>query len=195
MKRYFSSIIVVGIFIIVASCNDKKEEEPKVESKINKAVPEEYLQIVRGLGMDTYYGDTPPDITGTYLMSPNILLRSNIVNDAPSNSPFVDYTVNFSNQNSTNFSISFTGTASNEKEQSNSAVIAGSGNDFSVYGQSTSVVGSNSIVLGVIYSGTLENGKIKNMKRAIIVIDDTNAGPNLLKKGNARVFHDTDKSS
>jgi hypothetical protein len=107
----------------------------------------------------------------------------------------VNYTINFTNQNSSNFSISFTGSASGEQDSSNSAVIAGSGNDFSVYGKSTTVVGSNSVVLGVIYSGTMEGGKIKNLKRAIIVLDDSKGGPNLLKNENARVFQDGDRSS
>src|SRR5690606_30476714 len=94
-----------------------------------------YLQIVRGLDMDTYSGDTPPDISGTYLMSPNLLLRSNIPNFAPSNSQFVNYTFTFSNQNSANFSISFSEKSSGETDASSSAIIAGSGNNFSVYGQ------------------------------------------------------------
>jgi hypothetical protein len=195
MKHNFSILLILCIAFGFISCSSEDDEPQGGLSKINSVVPEEALRIVRGLGMDTYTGDTPPDITGTYLMSPNVLLRSNIVNDAPSNSPFANYTINFTNFNASNSSISFTGTASGERDTSNSAVIAGSGNDFSVYGQSTTVIGTNSVVLGVIYSGTLENGKIKNLKRAIIVIDDSKGGPDLLKNENARVFHDGDRSS
>jgi len=195
MKHNFSILLILCIGLAFSSCS-KDDDEPKgVQSKINSVIPEESLRIVRGLGIETYSGDTPPDITGTYLMSPNLLFRSNIPNDAPANSPFQNYTVNFSNFNASNFSISFTGTASGERDTSNSAVIAGSGNNFSVYGQSTTVIGANSIVLGVIYSGTLENGKIKNLRRAIIVLDDTKGAPNLLKKENARVFQDGDRTS
>ncbi|REG90687.1 hypothetical protein [Algoriphagus antarcticus] len=195
MKRNFSTLLILVVSLAFTSCKDDDDDPNVVQVKINNVVPEQYLQIVRGLGMETYTGDTPPDISGTYLMSPNLLLRSNIPNDAPSNSPFVNYTINFTNQNSSNFSISFTGSASGEQDSSNSAVIAGSGNDFSVYGKSTTVVGSNSVVLGVIYSGTMEGGKIKNLKRAIIVLDDSKGGPNLLKNENARVFQDGDRSS
>lgn len=195
MKRHFSILVILVFALVFASCS-KDDDNPKgVQSKINKTIPEEYLQIVRGLGMVTHHGDTPPDITGTYYMNPNLLLRSNTPNDPPSNSAFVNYTIKFFNQNSSNYNISFSGSASGESDESNSAVIAGSGDDFTVYAQSTTTIGANSVVLGVIYSGTLENGKVKNMMRAIIVIDDSKGGPNLLKKGNARVFHDGDKIS
>lgn len=195
MKRNFSTLLILVLALAFTSCKDDDKDPNVVQAKINKAVPESYLQIVRGLGMDTNSGDTPPDISGTYLMSPNVLLRSNIPNDAPSNTQFVNYSITFSNQNSANFSISFSGRSSGETDSSSSAVIAGSGNDFSVYGQSTTVVGSNSLVLGVIYSGTIENGKIKNLKRAIIVLDDSKGGLNLLKNENSRVFQDGDRSS
>lgn len=195
MKHNFSIPLILCIGLAFSSCNNDDDEPKGVQSKINTVIPEESLRIVRELGIETYSGDTPPDITGTYLMSPNLMLRSNIPNDAPSNTQFVSYTINFSNFNASNFSIGYVGTASGERDASESAVIAGSGNNFSVYGKSTSVVGANSVVLGVVFSGTLENGKIKNLRRAIIVIDDSNGGPNLLKKGNARVFHDGDKTS
>jgi hypothetical protein len=195
MKWNSATLLILIFALVLTACKDDDEDPNVVQTKINQVVPESYLQIVRGLGMDTYSGDTPPDISGTYLMSPNVLLRSNIPNDAPSNSPFVNYSITFSNQNSANFSISFNGRSSGETDSSSSAVIAGSGNDFSVYGQSTTVVGSNSLVLGVIYSGTMENGKIKNLKRAIIVIDDSKGAPGLLKNENSRVFQDGDRSS
>lgn len=195
MKTKFSIFILIALVVGFSSC-DKDDNEPDVvQAKINNTIPPELVETVKGLGMDVFSGNTPPDLTGNYVMNPNLLLRSNIPSDAPSNTQFVNYGVVFSSQNFTEFTIKFVGTASGERDQSDSAIISGSGNNFTVYGRSTTTVGSNSIVLGVMYSGTLEGGKIKNLKRAIVVIDDTNAGLNLLKKGNARVFHDGDKSS
>ncbi|WP_139352753.1 hypothetical protein [Algoriphagus sp. A40] len=150
---------------------------------------------MKDLGMDVFPGNTPPDVTGTYFMIPNLMLRSNITGDVPSNTAFVTYNVTFSYFNEEDFSIRFVGLASGERDESESAVISGSGNNFTVYGRSTTTVGSNSVVLGVMYSGTIEDEKVKNLKRAIIVIDDSKGGPTLMKKGNSRVFHDGDKSS
>jgi len=195
MQTKFPIFIILFFIIGLASC-DKDENDPDlVQAKINNTIPAEFVQSVKSLGMDVFSGETPPDVTGSFVMNPNLMLRSNIPNDAPANTQFVNYSINFSSQNMADFSISFVGTASGEREESNSAIITGSGNNFTVYGRSTTTVGANSVVLGVMYSGTLENGKIKNLKRAIVVIDDSKAGPNLLKKGSARVFHDGDKNS
>lgn len=195
MKQNFSIYIVFSLALLFISCGSDDETPQQGLSKINAVVPEAALRTVRGLGIDTFTGDTPPDISGTYLMNPNVLLRSNIPNDAPSNSPFPEYTLNFTNFNAANGTISFTGSSSEESDASPSAVVAGSGNDFSVYGKSTMVVGANSIVLGIIFTGTLENGEIKNLKRGIIVLDDSNGGANLWKNENARVYQDGDRSS
>lgn len=189
MKKHFSILLVLIFALVLTSCKDDDESPQGVQSKINSVIPESALQIVRGLGMITHHGETPPDITGTHIMKPNLLLRSNIPGDPPSNSPFVNYTVNFYDLDLAKLQVSFTGSASGEKDASSSAVIAGSGNDFSVYGRSTTTMGQNSLVLGVIYSGTIENGTVTKLRRAIIVLDDSKGAPNLMKKDQARVFH------
>lgn len=195
MQTKFPIFIILALALGLASCEKDDKDPNPVQAKINSTIPAEFVESVKGLGMDIFSGDTPPDLNGSFSMNPNLLLRSNITNDAPSNTQFVNYSVTFSGQNMAESTISFIGTASGERDVSNSAIITGSGNNFTVYGRSTTTVGANSVVLGVMYSGTLEAGKVKNLKRAIVVIDDSNAGPNLLKKGNARVFHDGDKSS
>lgn len=195
MKTKIPIFILLALTFGLASCDKDDNDPDPVQAKINSTIPAESVQIVKDLGMDIFSGDTPPDLTGSFSMNPNLLLRSNISNDAPTNTQFVNYSVTFSGQNMAESTISFLGISSGERDVSNSAIITGSGNNFTVYGRSTTTVGSNSIVLGVMYSGTLEAGKVKNLKRSIVVIDDTNAGPNLIKKGNARVFHDGDKSS
>ncbi len=194
MHTKYPIFAVLGLALLLASCADV-EEGPDNKAKINNVIPPEFVETVKGLGMDVFPGNEPPDVTGTYFMIPNLMLRSNIPGDVPSNTQFVTYNVTFSYQDIDDFSIRFVGLATGERDESESAVISGSGNNFTVYGRSTTVVGSNSVVLGVMYSGTMEEGKVKNLKRAIIVIDDTNGGPTLMKKGNSRVFHDGDKSS
>lgn len=195
MRTKYSIIALLGLAIGFASCSKEDDEPDVLQTKINNTIPPEFVETVKGLGMDVYSGDTPPDISGSFVMNPNLLLRSNITNDVPSNTQFVNYGISFSNQNLSDFTISFVGTASGEREEGSGAIITGSGDNFTVYGKSTTTVGANSVVLGVMYSGTLEAGKIKNLKRAIVAIDDSNSGTSLLKNGNARVFHDGDKSS
>lgn len=196
MKQNFSKLLVLFAALVVISCGEDETTPKTALSKINSVIPENYLLTIRGLRIDTYTGETPPDITGTYIISPNRLLGTNIPNDPQVNSLFADYTVSFTNQNMSDGSISFTGSGGlGENDSSSSAVIAGSGNDFTVYGQSISVDGPNSIVLGVIFTGTIENGVIKDLKRAFIVIDDSKGGSMSLKEGNGRVFQDADRTS
>ncbi|OOG73673.1 hypothetical protein B0E43_12530 [Algoriphagus sp. A40] len=194
MHTKYPVFVFLCLVLGLASCAEV-EEGPDNQAKINNVIPPEFVQTVKDLGMDVFPGNTPPDVTGTYFMIPNLMLRSNITGDVPSNTAFVTYNVTFSYFNEEDFSIRFVGLASGERDESESAVISGSGNNFTVYGRSTTTVGSNSVVLGVMYSGTIEDEKVKNLKRAIIVIDDSKGGPTLMKKGNSRVFHDGDKSS
>lgn len=195
MQAKLPIFALFGLVLGLASCNKEDDEPDMHQAKINSTIPPEYVQTVKSLGMEIHAGNTPPNVTGTYFMVPNLLLSSNISDDAPANTQFVSYNVTFSHFDQADFSLRFVGLSTGERDESESAVVSGSGNNFTVYGRSTTTVGANSVVLGVMYSGTLEDGKVKNLKRAIIVVDDSKAGPNLLKRGNARVFHDGDKTS
>ncbi len=192
-------VIAIALFSLPA-CKKDSGSSSGIDGQINKIISSDYRSKLAGMGMDIYTGNNAPDVQGTISMTPNLLLQSNVAGDPPSNTQFVHYSIKLFDQNGDNNSIKFVSTgyggASPEKEESNGAVISGSGNNFTVYGRSTVTVGSNSVVVAVVYSGILDGANnIKKLKRAVVVVDDSKGGSILLKNGHIRVFHDGDSKS
>lgn len=200
MKRISLLLFVIAVVAFLPACKKDSASSSGVEAKINKILSQNYRSQLADMGMDIYPGNSAPDVQGTISMTPNLLLRSNVAGDPPSNTQFVHYTIKLFEQNQANNHIKFTsigtGGASPESEESNEAVVSGSGSNFTVYGRSTVTVGSNSVVVAVVYSGILDGANnIKKLKRAVVVVDDSKRGNILLKNGDIRVFHDGDGKS
>lgn len=148
--------------------------------------------------MDIFEGSTPPNVEGKITLTPNLLLKSNIQGDPAGNTPFVNYLIKVYDQESSNdikISAASYGGAGTEYEESLDAAISGNGNNFSIYGRHTITLGSNSVVIANVYSGTVEGSQIKNLKKAFIVVDDSNSGTALLKNGAIRIFFDGNRTS
>ena len=196
MKKNLILLLLASSSIFFVSCKkDKKAGSEKLISILSN----ENRSTLKNLGMDLYDGDTPPNIVGSIYMSPNFLLKSNIPADPTPNTQFVHYTIKLYDQNTSENTVKFSGLgsggSSTEREESQSGVVTGSGNQFTVYGRSTVTIGSNSIVVAYVYSGIIEGDIIKKFKKALVVVDDSKGGTNLLKHGQSRVFYDGNKTS
>ena len=197
MKRNLIFLLLVTTSIFFISC--KKEEKKSGSDKLNSIISMEHRSTIKNLGMELNDGDTPPNIVGSVYMSPNYLLKSNITGDPAPNTQFVHYTIKFYDQNTSGNTVKFSGVGSGgssvEREESQSGVITGSGNKFTVYGRSTVTLGANSVVVAYVYSGIIEGNMIKEFKKALVVVDDSKGGANLLKNGQSRVFYDANRNS
>ena len=196
MKRNLIFLLLITTSILFVSC---KKENKSDSTNLNGVISAEHRSTLANLGMDLYEGENPPNIVGSIYMTPNYLLKSNITGDPQPNTQFVHYTIKFYDQNSSGNTVKFsgvgTGGSSSEREESQSGIVTGSGNKFTVYGRSTVTLGANSIVVAYVYSGIIEGENIKNFKKALVVVDDTKGGNNLLKNGQIRVFYDANKTS
>lgn len=196
MKRKLIFLLLVTTSVFFISC---KKEKKSGSDKLSSIISNEHRSTIKNLGMDLYDGDTPPSIVGSVYMSPNFLLKSNITGDPAPNTQFVHYTIKFYDQNTSGNTVKFSGVgsggSSTEREESQSGVVTGSGNKFTVYGRSTVSIGSNSIIVAYVYSGIIEGEIIKNFKKALVVVDDSKGGAALLKNGQSRVFYDANKTS
>ena len=196
MKRNTIFLLLLTSSIFFISC---KKEKTSSSDKLEGIISKEHRSTLTSLGMDMYEGDNPPNIVGSIYMSPNYLLKSNITGDPAPNTQFVHYTIKFYDHNSSGNTVKFSGVgsggSSSEREESQSGLVTGTGNNFTVYGRSTVTLGSNSVVLAYVYSGIIEGNVIKNFKKALIVVDDSKGGANLLKNGQSRVFYDANKTS
>ena len=196
MKKTFILLLLATTSLFYISC---KKEKNSGGEKIDTIISNENRSTLKNLGMVLHEGDTPPNIVGSVYMSPNYLLKSNITGDPAPNTQFVHYTIKFYDQNSSGNTVKFSGVSSGgsspEREESQTGVVTGSGNKFTVYGRSTVTIGANSVVVAYVYSGILEGDIIRDFKKALVVVDDSKGGSVLLKNGQSRVFYDANKTS
>jgi hypothetical protein len=151
--------------------------------------------------MPIYSGNTPPNIEGTYSMSPCVLVydSNNAFNPGYK---FTDIIIEFTNQNMTQNTLVFrdeyvdnSGNPTNTSTKSEAKII-GSGNDFTIF-----VIAENNgtngswTKLASLYSGTITNNGIKNFHEGFVMLDKIDPDNNLMKVGQFRIVNDQDGMS
>lgn len=196
MKKISFLLLAIVLVTFISSC---KKEKNSSSDKVSDIIPLEYRKDLMQLGMTIHDGSTPPDVSGSVYMSPNLLLKSNITGDPAPNTQFVHFTIKFYDLNKSDHSLKVSGVgsggSSTEREESLTATVTGSGNNFTVYGKSTVTVGSKSVIIANVYSGTIDGNVIKNFKKALVIVDDSKGGAELLKNGQMRIFYDGNSKS
>ncbi|MEI3800731.1 MULTISPECIES: hypothetical protein [unclassified Chitinophaga] len=199
MKRIltFSFLISVVLF----SCSkDEKAKGPSNEEiltkKIADIIPQKYLDTLKLLGLNVHEGVNPPNVEGTYKIAPHKLDSSNVPGDRPG-SYFSDALVTFSEQSTTDYSIKLTGkNFLSYADTSIATAISGSGNNFTVYGKVKAVNGTYSAVFALVFTGTKEGNDLKNVRVAIINIDNSRGGSGIfIQEGTGRIGFDEDGTS
>src|SRR5215217_866670 len=196
MKNLITALCILAIFVV--SCSKKKElaeeisKQEILNNKIKDIIPVQYLDSLKKLGMEVNSNFTPPNIEGTYAIAPMVLKNTSVPNDNKIGTRYLDGKVQFNSQKS-DFSINLLGQhLVRNRDTSIVTAIAGSGNDFTIYGKVRSTIGTNSAIFAIIISGVKDGAAIKNYKMGIINIDDSNGGGNFVIQGRARVAEDQD---
>ncbi len=145
--------------------------------------------------MPIYDGDTPPNIEGCYLNSPNILYYSNLSWDYPGDS-YADRYLRFYNQDMINNTVDYESIQTNTSEYSISSYVTGSGNNFTVF---FNILGSYDD--GTTYkqlkaiSGTITDDGIANLYYGFYMQDKYDPYNQLVEVGTMRIFKDNDGMS
>jgi len=152
-------------------------------------IPYDILEAIKELGLEIHGGINPPQIGGSYLISPVIRVKSNFT-DYSSN--FADIYMTFSEQNNTNLTVKVDYTQIGNQATGLGAFIRGEGNKFTVYVPVlwTSTSGYTCDLLEV-YSGEIEEGGIRNWQQVLIMKDDHGDPANeWIENGQGRLFKD-----
>jgi hypothetical protein len=175
-------------------------DEDGMTEDINNIVPKDVQDEMEDLGISLNGGGNPPNIAGSFLMSPLILVETTIPNDFELGHLFSDVYFRFSEQDNNNLTIKFEYVFNSEEQSSGEgtgAFITGSGNDFSVFVENlqTDEHGHRSRNVQV-YSGTVTSSGIRDLYMAIFMIDDGgDPDDNLIENGQGRLFYDSDRFS
>ena len=174
----------------------KPVDEDGLTEDINNMLPPDMLKKFIDLGISINGGNTPPNIEGTYLVSPLTLVKSS-VNSFFEPRPGTVYWNNngvmdlsFSEQNSTNLAVKVDYSAGADDVGSGlGAFITGEGNKFSVFVEITGISGGYQTKSVQIHSGEITIDGIKNYQLAGVV---TEAAPTTIKAGEGRLWKDGD---
>jgi hypothetical protein len=135
----------LGMFVDSSVADQKvaqiNETIRKIEGDaITTTIPQDLLANLLLLGIEVNNGRNPPNIVGTYLSSPTVLVRSNFNDSLSPGQEFSDLQLTFSNQNNNKMTVdinSIQGTSS--MMNSSTTYITGEGMKFSVISEMSSI--------------------------------------------------------
>lgn len=167
-------------------------------SRIDNVIPPEIRNQMDPY-ITIYDGNTPPNIEGEYLMSPDELVY-NSVGDYEPGTIFNDLYFKFYNQNMHNNTLDYMEKQGASQSTGAGAFISGSGNNFSVFFNTEGFTNYSDYTVNfktaLVISGTKDEGGIKNLQYAFVLVDKSNdPKPHLIPIGGFRVFKDGDNFS
>lgn len=179
---------------LVLSCNEDTGipvvQDNGLSTEINKMVPDSVLSVFKSLDMDINTGDTPPELTGMFVVDPFVLDTSTNRSDSLSGM-FENMHIEFSNKIELELSVSYT--QGDETGVADKAYITGSDSLFSVFFSIPSRANGEVADITHIVSGKYSLDGISNLKYALYMLDNK-GNPNKIWIANsqARVFKDGD---
>lgn len=215
--RFHTLLLVIIGLLFFSSCDiidslkkDKKDDndgEDQVEfvdgisRDILEFVTQEELAILEDtLGVQIYRGNNPPQINGTFKMSPLYLSKTNIVGDYEIGTRFNDMFLRLYDQDDQLFTIEVDKASTNydtgEITQTSVGVgsyLIGDGNGFSVFAKVETIqtTGEESVLLE-LYTGILTEEGIQNLQFALLMLDNNGHDDIFIQNGAGRSFVDGD---
>ncbi|MBX2967007.1 MAG: hypothetical protein KF845_12750 [Cyclobacteriaceae bacterium] len=196
MKKVLLLLLLASAFI--CSCDNVEVDEEKFRRelqarKINEIIPQQYIDILKTLGMEINEGMNPPNVEGSYKVSPHRVFASNDGFLIPGT--YLDpMFFQFSDQKEFNFSIR----VNDSYAETIKGIISGEGNQFTVYALMAHDDGNmtGQYIWAHVFSGTMQNGVIKDLKAGTISVGDLPFGtPGYLRKGEAYITYDSDSET
>lgn len=156
------------------------------------------FRVAIDLGMPIHRGGKPPkDITGKYVVSPDVCVATNRPDDeyGPGH-VFGDFYLTLSEQNNNTLTIKAATAQASSTGEGKGAYIVGEGNKFTVFCPMDNKTGSGHAHKSVnIYSGTVVDNGIKDLYHSFFMIEGGGAQWLLIEDGQGRVAYDSDGMS
>ncbi|HRN57350.1 MAG TPA: hypothetical protein PLL71_12905 [Agriterribacter sp.] len=182
--------------LLIAGC--KKDNNPEKEQdggKLTDIVPQDYLNEAKEMGFTVYWGNTPPDISGTYRFAAWRLDADNTYEGfgtAPGYTIANGFAASFTNQTASSIDVSYQGYY--EGFENSKPWIMGSGNNFTVcrYIRMDACGGNFRYNYMQLISGTKDGNVLKNVKMTSIGLDALSKDAMCVEEGNIEIWSDVD---
>ncbi|MBN2663864.1 MAG: hypothetical protein JXR68_09465 [Bacteroidales bacterium] len=191
-KNRFIALALLSFLFVISSCT-KKVDEYGLTKEINNIIPDEILTSMLDMGMPLNGGNEPPEIIGTYFVSPFILDSSNVPDDV-SGKLFADFVVTFYDFNPRKLTVKIDYDNGIETGTGVGSFIVGEGNKFSVFCE----IKATQLVLfkaeaTMIFTGTLTDNGIEDFWYANFMVDNHGNEQGLwIENGEGRIIYDSD---
>lgn len=190
-KLLKNSIALSLIIFLMTGCLKTGNETIALPSvgTANNVIPEDIRQEF-GAHMSIYEGTNPPDITGTFKISPMKLFYASDADHAPSS--FADKYIAFYNKQGNTYE--YKSKTGSQTGQSPLVTVIGSGDSFTAYftERTKDDDGESWSVHATLISGTLTTRGIENIKYAFIMLDANDPNNKIMEINEYRVFYDGD---
>lgn len=195
-ESFFQSVTFENSYLIFVLIDGTKIViEVNRDDRIDNVVPEELQDVISDY-MPLYTGVNPPDIQGTYLMSPSETVYCQDGTYSVGQ-VIIDYVLDFSNQNKNNNKIDFRQYGKIESQldyaEGPGAFISGDEHFFTAY---FNTLGTNDGVdnkTALVISGEKTSAGIKNLFYAFVMVEKgSDPDHKLMDEGSFRIFKDGD---
>ena len=197
---------VMGIFALLGtvSCSKSESEESakyqNLPKEVKSIVPDNILRKLEANGMVIHTGTTPPNIEGTFNITPFELAFT----DVPDNQYVVGYqitgyTYRFYDQQGVKIKTDYQNlnSLSNDKAIGKGTIISGSDNKFTAYmafeGENKSIDVTYKQV--AVISGEITAQGIKNFRYAFCLLEKNDPFDKVMPVGGTRIWFDSDNMS
>lgn|SRR5690625_2072864 len=196
MRCNFLSVLIFTLFFTACSKDDDGKSGNSYDfdgtiETIRDFVGSDLLDTIVDMGMVINPGTNPPDVKGTYLASPLILIATNVPDDYELGFRFPDSHIEIRNQRK--FEVDFYEDHANTTGLGEGSFVSGDGDKFSLFVQVETTLETGEVAdLIYIISGRISPEGIHDYKNALFMVDDRGNAPPFLKTGEGRVVEDGD---
>ncbi len=186
MRSYINYLVLL-LAVVFTACPGSEIDEPEIpqgdkgkvellKQKINEIVSEDVLKEAKSLGLPIYEGINSPIITGSYLLDDLTMKKSNVEDDHPVGTKYIDKILSISNQNNETFSLKLNVEAEGEVTNYN-AIISGNNNKFTIYAPSiVKLSDGSSMNIIQLYSAELKDGELHNLYYGMFLLSKSYSG-------------------
>ncbi|MEM9829610.1 MAG: hypothetical protein AAF944_03180 [Bacteroidota bacterium] len=181
------------LFIIVAICTSCYEDHSDLIPG-QDFIPEEILEEIKANGQPIFEGLNPPDISGRYQVSPQILVSSNFEDPLDPGFVFANKFIEFRNLDRSTLKLEVDIEEADNEGTGFGSFISGEGNNFTVFVRIDRTDSDDHTLLSAeVISGTLTENGIVNLHNSLFMIED-NGDPNnrYIENGHGRLLRDQD---
>ena len=194
-KCILLGFLIIG-FVLGCDSDDSGGTRGSLDD-IAECIGDALLTDLQSFGFPLNTGDNPPDITGSWLISPFTLEFSNDpIDEGSEGGTFAPLFIQFSNLDTENLTLDYSHNNISETGEQSGALLTGTGDDFTVTTKLTInyTIDGNSEAFETYFliSGTLSDEGIINLKTATHMIDDMGFAPQIISTGSTRISFDGD---